>query len=123
MRIGELSRLTGVSTRSIRYYEEQGLIVPERQLSGYRAYDESAVRQVHQIKVLLSAGLNTSVIAEILPCIADPDNVLAPPCPELLDGLAAERAKLSESIDRLEAARRIMDTLIVDSDKPFSARL
>jgi DNA-binding transcriptional MerR regulator len=112
MRIGELARRTGVSPRALRYYEEQGLLRPDRRASGYREYDERAVRTVARIQLLLSAGLGTSVIAEILPCVADDTVVLAPTCPELLDGLAVERARIDRSVDRLLAARGILDSLM-----------
>ena len=71
MGIGELSRRTGVSRRALRYYEEQRLLDPERRPSGYREYDETAVRTVAGIRTLLAAGLGTSVSAEILPCSPD----------------------------------------------------
>jgi len=40
MRIGELATRTGVPTRMLRYYEEQGLITPRRLANGYREYDD-----------------------------------------------------------------------------------
>ena len=40
MRIGELAKRTGVATRMLRYYEEQGLISTRRLDNGYRGYDE-----------------------------------------------------------------------------------
>ncbi|MBA4496593.1 MerR family DNA-binding transcriptional regulator [Paenactinomyces guangxiensis] len=40
MNIGEISCRTGVSVRSIRYYEQKGLISPKRQENGYREYGE-----------------------------------------------------------------------------------
>ena len=52
MRIGELSRRTGVSVRLLRYYEDQGLLAPARLPSGYRDYDGGAVEQVQLIRVL-----------------------------------------------------------------------
>lgn len=112
MRIGELARRAGVSTRALRYYEEQGLLRPERRPSGYRDYGEQALTTVRRIQLLLSAGLGTTVIAEILPCVPDDTTVLAPTCPELLDALAEERARITASMQRLAAARGILDALI-----------
>ena len=43
MRIGELSRRTGVPERLLRYYEEQDLLHPQRLPSGYREYTEEDV--------------------------------------------------------------------------------
>ncbi|MCT2591607.1 MerR family transcriptional regulator [Streptomyces sp. N2-109] len=68
MRIGELSRRTGVSSRLLRYYEEQGLLVPERGPNGYREYDEESVVAVRQVRALLEAGLSTEVIRAVMPC-------------------------------------------------------
>ena len=41
MRIGQLARLVGVDTQTIRFYEQQGLLPPpDRQQNGYRVYTE-----------------------------------------------------------------------------------
>jgi DNA-binding transcriptional MerR regulator len=112
MKIGELSRRTGVSPRALRYYEDQGLLTPARLPNGYRDYAERTVVTVRRIQVLLSAGLGTSVIAEILPCMADDTVVLSGRCPELVDGLAKERERMTAAIDDLVAARDILDSLI-----------
>jgi len=75
VRIGELAAQTGISTRMLRYYEEQGLLTPERTSSGYRSYPESAVGQAGQVRGLLDAGLTTEIIRTILPCLNDPEDV------------------------------------------------
>ncbi|HEY9326934.1 MAG TPA: MerR family transcriptional regulator [Streptomyces sp.] len=112
MRIGELSRRTGASQRSLRYYEEQGLLTPTRLPNGYRDYDEHTVTTVRRIQVLLSAGLGTSAVAEILPCAVDDSVVLSGKCPELIDGLGKERRRMNLAIDNLIAARDILDSLV-----------
>ncbi|GII96552.1 MerR family transcriptional regulator [Sinosporangium siamense] len=58
MRIGELARLVGTSARSLRYYEQQGLLSSVRAENGYRDFDESAVVRASNIKHLLDSGLN-----------------------------------------------------------------
>jgi DNA-binding transcriptional MerR regulator len=75
VRIGELAVRTGISARMLRYYEEQGLLTPERTSSGYRSYPDSAVSQAGQIRGLLDAGLTTEIIRTILPCLNDPEDV------------------------------------------------
>lgn len=68
MLIGELSRLTGVSTRLLRYYEEQELLLPGRDSHGYRSYPEDAPTRVEQIRRLLEAGVSTREIRHLIPC-------------------------------------------------------
>jgi DNA-binding transcriptional MerR regulator len=126
MRIGELSQRTGISQRALRYYEEQGLLRPSRRPSGYRDYGETDVRTVRRIRVLLAAGLGTAAIAEVLPCMIDDGESLAPVCPELLAGLHQERDRINDAIDGLKAARTMLDTIIaaphhLRSPKPSSA--
>ncbi|MCG6495830.1 MerR family transcriptional regulator [Kitasatospora sp. A2-31] len=117
MRIGELARRTGVSARALRYYEEQGLLSPERRPSGYREYGEHDVRAVHGIRTLLAAGLGSAVIAEILPGLPGPgERRPGPTCPELLDGLAVERARITETIRELESARSLLDAITAAPD-------
>jgi DNA-binding transcriptional MerR regulator len=69
MKIGELSKLTGVSIRSLRYYEQQGLIAPGRLINGYREYHSLAVDQVGTIKLYLGLGLSTEQIGGFLNCV------------------------------------------------------
>ncbi|WP_308209752.1 MerR family transcriptional regulator [Nocardia amikacinitolerans] len=112
VRIGTLQRRTGVSQRLLRYYEEQGLLRPHRQPSGYREYTESDVETVLNIRSLLAAGLSTTTIADLLPCLSTGDGQLIADCPELLVDLYRERDRIDASIRDLETARHALDTVI-----------
>ncbi|WP_188192886.1 MerR family transcriptional regulator [Nonomuraea sp. SYSU D8015] len=76
MKIGELSRETGVSARLLRYYEEQGLLTSYRAEGGHRRYDSGAPVVVRRIRTLLAAGLPTKVIKDVLPCVSGSGDVL-----------------------------------------------
>ena len=65
MRIGELSRRSGASPRSIRYYESVGLLSSRRDSRGYRDFDASAIAQIAKIKLLLRVGLDITDIVVI----------------------------------------------------------
>ncbi|MEU4420547.1 MerR family transcriptional regulator [Actinoplanes sp. NPDC024001] len=114
MRIGELSRRTGVSERLLRYYEEQGLLLPSRLPSGYRVYAESDVETVRRIRFLLAAGLSTGVIASVLPCVAADGSTLAPTCPRLRADLTAEWRRITATIGELEESRRLLEAVLGD---------
>jgi len=73
VQIGELAERTGVSRRSIRYYEQQGLLHPGRTDKGWRTYDEAAVLQVRNIAELIGAGLTVEDIGHLAPCLAMED--------------------------------------------------
>ncbi|HEU4539729.1 MAG TPA: MerR family transcriptional regulator [Jiangellaceae bacterium] len=113
MRIGELARRTGVSERSLRYYEERGLLVPDRTPGGHRDYPEASVDQVVLIQMLFAAGLHSKKIADMLPCMRGPDggpNEIA--TPRLVDDLEAERKRINRTIDDLVRSRAILDEVI-----------
>ncbi|MFD0782889.1 MerR family transcriptional regulator [Micromonospora azadirachtae] len=102
MKIGELAERTGTSRRLLRYYEEQGLLAPNRGPNGYREYQEPHVYVVRQIKGLLDAGLPTRIIRELLPCLDKPQTIYVPDVtPEMIDTLRREQARLSERIECL----------------------
>ncbi|MDX3853761.1 MerR family transcriptional regulator [Streptomyces sp. AK02-01A] len=104
MLIGELADATGVPARLLRYYEEQGLLRPERTESGYREYDPSAVVRVHQIRGLLDTGLPTRIIRPILPILDRSADGLVRPADlpqEVVDLLEEEAARLRERVARL----------------------
>lgn len=78
MRMGEMVRRTGVSERLLRDYEEQGLLHPDLLTSGYRACNDVDVDTVRRIRSLLAAGLSTTIIARILPCVCTDGSTLTP---------------------------------------------
>ncbi|MFD4644637.1 MerR family transcriptional regulator [Lentzea sp. NPDC058436] len=99
MRIGELSQASGVSARSLRYYEEQGLIRSTRSAGGWRDFDPSAVERVVMIQHLFAAGLCSVTVGELLPCLeAEPE-----------ERTGVMEALLAQEVARLEAKRRDID--------------
>lgn len=119
MRIGELARRTGVSERSLRYYEQQGLLVPDRTPSGHRDYTEAAVDRVIHIQELYAAGLRSRTIASLLPCMRDSDGGPSPMAtPRLLTVLRSERDRLDRAIRELSASREVLDQVIVSAADP-----
>ncbi|GAA3647856.1 MerR family transcriptional regulator [Nonomuraea antimicrobica] len=120
MRIGELSRRTGVHERLLRYYEQQGLLWPERAASGYRYYQESDIDTVQRIRRLLAAGLNTETIAQVLPCVRVRAGDLVPLCPETVDNLRHQRERIAHAIEELRASRDLLDAVIDAGPLPLS---
>ncbi|ARQ70721.1 MerR family transcriptional regulator [Streptomyces marincola] len=112
MRIGELSARTGASPRSLRYYEAQGLLASSRSPSGQRHYEEEHVQRVRLVQAFLAAGVPSGTIAEMAPCMSEPTRDRAR---QALEILGRERARLSEAIDGLVAARAALDHLIEDN--------
>jgi DNA-binding transcriptional MerR regulator len=126
MRIGELAQATGTTTRALRYYEEHGLLHPERSSNGYRNYPPDAVRVVENIRLLLAAGLTTDDLLLLGTCLRDEvigDHRCDDPGPKVevfeqrlaviqrrIDELVAVRDQLSARLDEVRvpttAARR-----------------
>ncbi|WP_327307537.1 MerR family transcriptional regulator [Streptomyces sp. NBC_01298] len=113
MRIGELAARTGVSERSLRYYETRGLLVSDRTPGGHRDYAERAVDRVIRIQELYAAGLHSAKIGRILPCMRDADggpDVRATPA--LVAELATERDRIDRLIADLIRSREVLDEVI-----------
>ena len=107
MRIGDIAQRAGVSTRALRYYEEQGLLSPERTITGQRIYPESAVERVRLIQQFFTAGLASRTILQLLPCV---DSGHA--SPEVFEMLESERARITTAMADLAAAREALDRII-----------
>ncbi|MGW3078410.1 MerR family transcriptional regulator [Kitasatospora sp. NPDC001132] len=113
MRIGELARRTGVSERSLRYYEQQGLLAARRTEGGHREYPEAAVDRVVHIQELFAAGLHSRTIHKLLPCMRDSDggpNEIATPL--LVEELTAQRERIDRTINDLLRSREVLDEVI-----------
>lgn len=109
MKIGELARLTGVSARSLRYYEQQGLMHSTRSVGGQRHYAATDVSRVEVIRRLFDAGLGSKVIARLLPCVETSDVEVAE---DAFVAMVGERDRLTADITRLVEARAALDELI-----------
>ncbi|MGW4841340.1 MerR family transcriptional regulator [Nocardia brasiliensis] len=109
MLIGELARRTAVSTRLLRYYEEQGLLEPQRDSLGYRSYADDAPEQVGYIREMLAAGLSTEDIRGLLPCAMDRgDARWIQACDKSLGIVANRHSELDSRIAELERQRELL---------------
>jgi DNA-binding transcriptional MerR regulator len=107
MRIGELARASGVSTRALRYYEQRGLLEAGRQSNGYREYDEAAVTRVQNIRTLLDAGLSAEDIRGLNSCL-DEDLTRVPTC---LEAVALYERRLAAVRQQLAVLSEVEITL------------
>jgi MerR family copper efflux transcriptional regulator len=72
MRIGEFAEQAGVTPRTIRYYEDLGLLGPnQREGQGFRYYTEAELGRLQKIEVLKQLGLSLEEIGEVLPLYCD----------------------------------------------------
>ena len=110
MQIGELSKRTGASVRSIRYYQQQGLLRACRRASGYREFDERAVELVSRIQVLLRNGFTLDEIRSVAVDL-DESNMDAV-CGEVVALYYRKLAELDERIREVERLKgRIRERL------------
>jgi MerR family transcriptional regulator, light-induced transcriptional regulator len=109
LRIGEVSRRSGVSPELLRAWERRyGLLRPERTESGYRLYSEEDVARVARMQELLQAGLAAAEAARQAGTAAVPTTEAAPrrdlDLRELADALARfDDAGAHDAFDRLLA--------------------
>lgn len=105
--IGELAKATGASVRSLRHYEQSGLLVSVRQDNGYRLFAPSAVEFVQRIRILLGNGFT---LEEIRPVVS----MLDPAPPDLRticgDVIRLYHTKLGELDQRIAALQDIRDS-------------
>jgi DNA-binding transcriptional MerR regulator len=72
VRIGELGRLTGVPSATIRYYEQRGLLgKPQRTASGYRSYPAEAAMQLRLIRWAKDVGFTLREIRDLLQVVQE----------------------------------------------------
>ncbi len=102
MRIGQLAAQTGFSVRTIRFYEESGLLsAPRRTPGGYRAYDQDAVIRLRFVRSAQALGLSLAEIAEVLRV----RDYQGPPCTYVAELLDSHISALEDRIEELTALR------------------
>lgn len=102
MRIGELGERAQVPPKTLRYYEQIGLLpMPPRTPGGYRDYDDTAVDRLSFIKAAQSIGLTLGEIREIL-AFRDRGEI---PCGHVVALIEARARDLSRHILALQRMR------------------
>lgn len=108
MRIGELARLVGTTTKTLRFYEQAGLIPqPDRTGSGYRNYDAAVVDRLAFVKAAQAAGLTLAEIREVVAV----REAQGPPCQHVAELLDSHAADLDQRISELNALRDDVERL------------
>lgn len=108
MRIGELAAESGVTTKTIRFWEAEGLLAdPARTPSGYRDYDPDTVDRLSFIRHAQRAGLTLAEIRQVL-AISDTGE---PPCGHVTDLIRRHRTDVDERMRELAETRSLLDRL------------
>ncbi|NQN54517.1 MerR family transcriptional regulator [Streptococcus suis] len=104
MQVKDVEKLTGLSTKAIRLYEEKGLIeVARNPLNDYRDYSEENVRQLRLIKLLRYFEFS---LAEITDLLALPEEDLQSALREKKQGINQQAEELTEKVDLLDQVVR-----------------
>lgn len=123
LRIGQLADASGTPPKTLRYYEEIGLLRPDGHTeSGYRMYSEKAVERLRFVRRAKSLGLSLKDIGEIL-AISDAGRV---PCEHVVGVIDRELERIAEQMAGLTALRedltglrrQLTDALASGATKP-----
>lgn len=112
MRIGEVSKRTGVSVRSIRHYDEAGLLRSTRAGNGYRHFPGSEVRRVVRIRYLIQHGFTVEDIRPLAPCLDRPDTE-EQFCERVLTRYEEKLAEVEAQLAELQDRRRELADRVV----------
>lgn len=106
LRIGEFSKLSRVSIRMLRHYDEIGLIAPDMvdEFTGYRYYSEAQLPVMNRITVLKDMGFSLATIIKILKCYKDPE--------ALKQYLIIRQAEMSEEVREMGRQLQLLETTI-----------
>ena len=108
MLIGELAKRFSLNPKTIRYYEEIGLLPrPKRTASGYRQYDENVVAHLAFIQRAKLLGLSLEEVREILAISQRGEQ----PCEQVLELIDAELARVDHRLAELTRLRAELATL------------
>ena len=122
--IGEVAERTGLSLRTIRYYEEVGLVVPAgRSSGGFRLYSDDDVQRLLLVKHTKPLNFSLEEMRDLLAVL---DALTGQPVAENRERAVGDRAELRERLAMFrEAARTRVESLRGElaSAEAFAARL
>ncbi|WP_053384365.1 MerR family transcriptional regulator [Leucobacter celer] len=112
MKIGELAKRAGTSTRMLRYYETQGLLTAKRSANGYRSYAETDVERARTIVSLIQSGLPSKLIQVVLTAQDQPESWGDTCDLEFAKLLRAELDTIDTKISCLTRSRAAVETYL-----------
>ncbi|SHJ15901.1 MerR family transcriptional regulator [Propionispora hippei] len=106
LRIGDFSKLSRVSIRMLRHYDEIGLLIPEHvdNFTGYRYYSETQLPLANRIHALKEMGFTLSTITEVLRTYHDPQ--------ALREFLLIKQAEVKEQAKKTAHRLQSLETII-----------
>jgi MerR family copper efflux transcriptional regulator len=108
--IGEVADRVGLSLRTIRYYEEVGLVAPaSRTVGGFRLYSEDNVGRLAVLKGMKPLGFSLSEVRELMSLLdraTSPEEFLPKEIADVLEGLNEFSAKAAVRVEHLEVHLR-----------------
>ena len=108
MNISEAARRSGLTSKTIRYYEEIGLITPARRGdNGYRQYESSAIEELQFLARARDVGFDLDECRQLLSLQRDKDRQSRHARQLVLE----KSAKLQERIDRLQAMQAVLESM------------
>lgn len=122
LKIGEVAAESGLSVKTIRYYEETGLLLPmvERSESGYRLFQPQVLNRLAFIRRSQSLGLTLQEIQQIL-AVHDHGQL---PCGEMRQHLELKVEAIEQQIQALETLRAELKGILSGwQDQPSSDRI
>lgn len=122
LKIGEVSSISGLPVKTIRYYEEIGLLAPtvERSQAGYRLFTTHVLNRLAFIKRSQSLGLSLSEVQQILQ-VHDHGQL---PCGEVKQHLETKVAEINRQIEALETLKTELQGILSGwQDQPSRDRL
>ncbi|MFJ9941657.1 MerR family transcriptional regulator [Streptomyces erythrochromogenes] len=115
MRIGELAKRAGTSTRTLRYYEARGLLPARRADNGHRIYDEDDLRLLREIRTLRDFGFELEETRPFLECLRA-GHPAGDSCPASLAVYRRKLAELDDLIGRLADVRDTVARQLADAE-------
>ncbi len=104
MNVRDAAEQSGLPSKTVRYYDEIGLVVPDRRGNGYRDYDNRAVQKLAFLKRARQLGFSIEDCRQLLSLYEDKDRASA-------DVKALAESHLKEINVRLEELEHLRDTL------------
>ncbi|WP_332607765.1 MerR family transcriptional regulator [Achromobacter sp. ESBL13] len=112
LKIGALAQATSASVRSIRHYDQHGLLASTRAHNGYRAFEAVAVTQVKQIQRLIATGFSLEEIRSFPDCMLLIEGAKA--CADMTDAKRKRLAILEKQIEALERQRQRLRAMLIE---------